>query len=59
MKGGTTVVVLGRGIFDAGGPIGKFFPMLEMGPLVDDRTCIGECPPIIETIGGVEIDGES
>ena len=48
--GGTTAVVLGGGIFLTGGPIGKFCPMLEMGPLVDDLTCTGEFPPGTKTI---------
>ena len=46
-------------MFTAGGHTGNFFPMLEMGPLVDDETCTGGCPPVIETIRGVETDGES
>ena len=45
-------------MFITGGPIGKFFPILETGPLVDDVTYTGEFPPIIETIEGVETDGE-
>ena len=57
--GGITIVVLGGGIFVIGGPTRKFFTKLEMGLSVDDLTCTGEFPPVVETIGGVETDGES
>ena len=58
MTGGTTIVVLGGGIFIVDGTIGNFFPILETVPLVDDGTCVGKCPPDVETIREVEMDGD-
>ena len=45
-------------MFTSEGTIGKFFPILEIVPLVDDGTCARECPPSVETIREVEIDGD-
>ena len=56
--GGTTVVVLGGGMFATGGTISKFFPILETIPPADDGTYDGECPLGVDTIGEVETDGE-
>ena len=57
MEGGTIVVVLGGGVFIVGAHIGKFCPILEMVPPVDDGTWVGGCPPGVETIGDVETNG--
>ena len=50
-------MVLGGGYFTTGGPVGKFFPILEMVSPVGDGTWARECPPGVETIKGVEKDG--
>ena len=52
------MLVLGGGVFTAGGPIGRSFPILEMVPLVGRETCAGKFPSAIETIKEVETDGE-
>ena len=58
MEEGTTVLVLGGGVFIVGSSTDRFFPILDMVPLVGKITWAGGCPLGMETIGGVENDGE-
>ena len=51
-------MVLGGGKFILSGPVGKFFPMLEIVPPVGNRNCARDLPPSVETIGEFETDGE-
>ena len=39
-------MVLGGGMFAAGGTIGKFCPILETIPPIDDGTCARELPRV-------------
>ena len=52
------MLVLGGGVFIADGFTGRFFPILEMVPLVGKTTWAGVFPRGVETIRGVESDGE-
>ena len=51
-------MVLGGGKFVVGGPIGKFFPILEIFPPVGNEIYVRGFPLGVETIGEFEIDGE-
>ena len=52
------MLVFVGGVLTIGFPTAKFFPMLEMVPLVGKTTWDVGSPPGVKSIWGVEIDGE-
>ena len=58
LEEGTTVVVLGGGIFATGSQVGNLCPILETFPPVYDGTCAREFPLGVDTIEEAKTNGE-
>ena len=56
-EGITTSLVFVECTLTTGFPTMTFFPVLETVPLVDKETWARRCPPVVEGIGELEING--